>query len=97
MQTFPLNSPSSNSGKIVMLLDSEFFSSILAEQRVGENLTSFITDSSGKLITSWGDTSLVVGLDYGDGQHRIQVGDEKYVLSVLTSEVSGLRFFSDSP
>ncbi len=94
VQTFPLNSPSSNSGKIVMLLDSEFFSSILAEQRVGENLTSFITDSSGKLITSWGDTSLVVGLDYGDGQHRIQVGDEKYVLSVLTSEVSGLRFFS---
>ncbi|HKL57406.1 MAG TPA: AraC family transcriptional regulator [Sphaerochaeta sp.] len=94
VQTFPLNSPSSNSGKIIMLLDSSFFASILAEQRVGENLTSFITDASGKLITHWGEEALIVGTDYADGQHRIQVGKEAYVLSVLSSEVSGLRFFS---
>ena len=94
VQTFPLNSPSSNSGKIVLLLDSEFFSSILAEQRIGENLTSFITDSSGKLITYWGNEELVVGTDYEDGQHKIEVAGEEYVLSVLSSEVSGLRFFS---
>ena len=94
VQTFPLNSPSSNSGKIVMLLDSGFFASILAEQSTGESLTSFITDSSGKLITYWGDKDLVVGIDFGDGQHRIQVEGEEYVLSVLSSEVSGLRFFS---
>ncbi len=94
VQTFPLNSPSSNSGKILMMLDSDYFSSILAEQRVGENLTSFITDSTGKLIMHHGDEALVVGKEYEDGQHRIKVGKEKYVLSVLTSEVSGLRFFS---
>lgn len=94
VQTFPLNSPSSNSGKIVMLLDSGFFSSILAEQRIGENLTSFITDASGRLITYWGDKAFVVGSEYEDGQHRIEVGGEAYVLSVLSSDVSGLRFFS---
>ncbi|HKL58506.1 MAG TPA: AraC family transcriptional regulator, partial [Sphaerochaeta sp.] len=94
VQTFPLNSPSSNSGKIVMLLDSQFFSSILAEQRTGENLTSFITDHSGKLITYWGNEDLVIGIDYEDGQHRIRVGKEEYVLSVLSSGISGLRFFS---
>ncbi|GAB1483194.1 hypothetical protein MASR2M78_20100 [Treponema sp.] len=94
VQTFPLNSPSSNSGKIIMLLDSAFFSSILSDQMVGENLTSFILDSFGNLITYWGDENLIVGIDTADGQHKVKIRGQEYMLSVLSSSITGLRFFS---
>lgn len=94
VQTFPLDNPTSNAGKIVMLLDSEYFADLLSEPIEGANPTVYITDLGGRLLTSSGNRSLIVPQQYGDGQHRLTIDGEAYILSVLTSERSGLRFHS---
>ncbi len=94
VQTFPLNNPTSNAGKVVMLLDSEYFADLLRIPIEGANPTVYITDLDGTLITASGNRSLITPAQYGDGQHRLMIAGEAYILSALTSEASGLRFYS---
>jgi len=94
VQTFPLDNPTSNAGKVVMLLDADYFADLLSEPIEGANPTVYITDLSGRTIMSSGDPSLIQSKQYGDGQHRLTIDGEAYILSVLTSEASGLRFHS---
>lgn len=94
VQTFPLNNPAANAGKIMLLLDSRYISGLLSEQVEGSNPTVYVTDSQGTLISYLGDPALILGDGYADGQHRLTVDGEEYVLSVLSSDTSGLRFFS---
>ncbi|MDX9914834.1 MAG: AraC family transcriptional regulator [Sphaerochaeta sp.] len=94
VQTFPLNNPTSNAGKVVMLLDADYFTNLLSEPIEGANPTVYITDLAGRLIMSSGDPSLIQGEQYRDGQHRLAIDGEAYILSVLSSEASGLRFHS---
>jgi AraC-like DNA-binding protein len=94
VQTFPLNIPGSNAGKIMLLLDSSYIAGLLQEQVEGMNPTVYITDSEGTVITSSGDLSLIVGESYEDGQHRIFIDGQEYVLSVTSSDQSGLKFYS---
>ncbi len=94
VQTFPLNMPITNAGKIVLLIDSSYLASLLRSQVEDFNPTIFIADEEGTVITSFGDASLVAGSSYEDGQHRVVIDGEKYILSAITSPESGLRFFS---
>lgn len=94
VQTFPLNNPAANNGKIVMLLDSHYFGTLLEEQSIGTNPITYITDSKGQLITYWGDENLIQYGSFEDGQQRITIDGQPYILSIVTSEVSSLRFFS---
>jgi AraC-like DNA-binding protein len=94
VQTFPLNNPTSNAGKVVMLLDADYFTDLLSKPIEGANPTVYITDLAGRLIMSSGDPSLIQDEQYRDGQHRLSIDGEAYILSVLSSEASGLRFHS---
>ena len=94
VQTFPLNIPASNAGKIMLLLDSSEIAALLSTQVEGTNPTVYITDEEGTLITSYGDSSLIPDAHFLDGQHRIDINGEEYILSAITSSHSGLRFFS---
>lgn len=94
IQTFPLDNPAANAGKIVLLLDSSYISGLLSEQVEGANPTVYVTDSKGNVITYSGDPAFILGDAYADGQHRIDFGGQQYVLSALSSTSSGLRFFS---
>lgn len=94
VQTFPLNNPAANAGKIMLLLDSTYISNLLSEQVEGASSTVYVTDSKGSVITYSGDPAFILGDGYADGQHRVVVDGQEYVLSALTSLSSGLRFFS---
>ncbi|NCC63738.1 MAG: AraC family transcriptional regulator [Spirochaetia bacterium] len=94
VQTFPLSNPAANAGKIMLLLDSSYISDLLAEQAGGTSATVFVTDAQGNIITYSGDQAFIVGMEYPDGQHRIFIENNEFVLSALSSSTSGLRFFS---
>lgn len=78
----------------MLLLDSSYIAGLLREQVEGMNPTVYITDSEGTVITSSGDLSLIMGETYEDGQHRIFIDGQEYVLSVTSSDQSGLKFYS---
>lgn len=94
VQTFPLNNPAANAGKIMLLLDGTYFSNLLSEQTEGASPIVYITDREGRVIVSVGDAALIVGDSFTDGQHRMSIAGKEYVLSVVSSQQSGLRFFS---
>ncbi|WP_332445887.1 AraC family transcriptional regulator [Sphaerochaeta sp.] len=94
VQTFPLNNPAANAGKIMFLLDSDYFSALLSSQADGPNPTVYVTDGTGAIIKTVGDVSLIPEKWYEDGQHRITIAGKPYILSVVTSSQSGLRFSS---
>lgn len=94
IQTFPLNNPSSNAGKIVFLLDAAYFHALLSDTVEGLNQTIYITDSNEQLITYSGDASLILEERVVDGQHRRRIDGEEYLISALSSDSSGLRFHS---
>ena len=94
VQTFPLSNPAANAGKIMLLLDSSYISNLLSKQAMGTSATVFVTDAQGNVITYSGNQAYIVGMEYPDGQHRILIENNEFVLSVLSSSTSGLRFFS---
>ena len=94
VQTFPLNNPAANAGKIMLLLDSSYIVDLLSQQIEGASPTVYVTDSKGAVITYSGDPAFILGDGYADGQHRVSIEGQEYVLSALSSNASGLRFFS---
>ncbi len=93
VQTFPLNNPAANAGKIMLLLDSSYITDLLSQQIEGASPTVYVTDNKGTVITYSGDPAFILGDGYADGQHRVLIEGQEYVLSVLSSNASGLRFF----
>ncbi len=94
VQTFPLNNPVSNAGKIIFLLNKEFFSSILLKQDVGNHGFTTIIDEDLVPIITHGDVIDGVDYDLEDGQYVKRLHGENYIVSVVSSDVSGLKFYS---
>lgn len=97
IQTFPLSNPTENAGKLMLLLDEDFFERLLSRLEIGESGRYCVTDANGTIIMSngdipWNHTSL------GDGQHDV-VGNDgiRHLISVASSDSSRLRFFSALP
>ena len=94
IQTFPLNNPSSNVGKIIFLLNKEYFSSILLKQDIGENGVTTIIDENLVPIITHGNLIGNINYELEDGQYIKSIDGEKYIISVVSSDVSTLRFYS---
>lgn len=94
IQTFPLNNPVSNAGKIIFLLNKEFFSSILLKQDIGENGFTTIIDEDLVPIITHGNFIGNIDYELEDGQYVKRLNGESYIVSVVSSNVSALRFYS---
>lgn len=96
-QTFPLNNPAANAGKILFLLDGTYFTNLLTNQESSDGSSTYIIDQDGVVIASAGIGDLPIDPTFGDGQHRIRIKGAEYILSIATSSVTGLRFFTFLP
>ncbi len=94
IQTFPLSNPSENAGKLLLLLDEAFFRDLLSRLEIGDAGKYCVTDANGTIILSNGDIHWKHA-KLTDGQHDV-IGDDgiRYLISVATSDISQLRFFS---
>ena len=97
IQTFPLSNPLENAGKLILLLDEDFFSDLLSRLEIGENGGYCVTDANDMVIMSNGDIHWKYA-NLTDGQHDV-IGDDgvRYLISVASSDTSRLRFFSAIP
>lgn len=96
-QTFPLNSPATNAGKVLFLIDATSIIQLLKDQKSSGGLVTYIIDQNNEVIVSTQNEALPVDSTYPDGQHRIDIRNKEYILSITTSSVTGLRFFSLLP
>ncbi|NLZ76638.1 MAG: helix-turn-helix transcriptional regulator [Spirochaetales bacterium] len=93
-QTFPLTNPSANAGKILFLIDGTFLSQLLASQERIDGFSTFIIDRKGEVIASAGNLDVPIDPTFADGQHRVSIEGSEYILSIASSTVTDLRFFT---
>ncbi len=97
VSTYPLLNPSENAGKVMLLLDAQLFFDMLDNLDLGTGGAYCVTDFKDSVILSSGASTWTVP-KLSDGHHLLKDSDGKrFIVSVESSETSGLRFFSAVP
>ncbi|WP_215904626.1 helix-turn-helix domain-containing protein [Parasphaerochaeta coccoides] len=97
IQSFPLSNPLENAGKLMFLLNADLLEELLSGLEIGNRGRYCITDSDNTIIISNGDIMWNY-TDMSDGQYDI-IGHDgvRYLISIVSSAESRLRFFSALP